>query len=89
MIDANELMRRLLMQSGGQEAVAKLQRTLQAGAGQELAKNVDSATASRIERAAQAAQAGDKNAVQAVLREIMSTPEGAALAAQLGRILGK
>ena len=31
----------------------------------------------------------DKNAAQAVLREIMSTPEGAALAAQLGRILGK
>ncbi|MGN1007910.1 MAG: hypothetical protein ACI4PV_03105 [Butyricicoccus sp.] len=89
MTDANELMRRLMAQSGGQQAIEKLQRTLQAGAGQELAKQIDPATASRIERAAQAAQTGDKAAAQAVLREILATPQGAALAAQLGRIFGK
>ena len=82
MIDANELMRKLMAQGGGQEAISRLQRALQAGAGQDIAKNIDAATASRIERAAQAAQAGD-------IAEIMSTPEGAALAAGLKRILGK
>ncbi|MBS5704523.1 MAG: hypothetical protein KHW93_11930 [Butyricicoccus pullicaecorum] len=89
MIDANELMRKLMAQGGGQEAISRLQRALQAGAGQDIAKNIDAATASRIERAAQAAQAGDKRAAQAAIAEIMSTPEGAALAAGLKRILGK
>lgn len=90
MMDANELMRRLMTQGGiQQETVAKLQRAVQSGEVQNLAKNIDAATASRIERAAQAAQAGDKRAAQTALGEIMATPEGAALAAQLRRMLGK
>ena len=48
MIDANELMRKLMAQGGGQEAISRLQRALQAGAGQDIAKNIDTATASRI-----------------------------------------
>lgn len=90
MIDANELMRKLSMMGGDQkEAIERLQRMMQAGQGQNLAKSIDSATTARIERAAQAAQAGDKRAASAAIGEIMSTPEGAALAAQLRRILGK
>ena len=92
MMDANELMRRLRMQSGDaktQDALARLQNLMDAGGVADLKKGIDSATADRIERAAKAAQAGDKGAAQAAITEIMSTPEGAALAAQLRRILGQ
>jgi|GluameStandDraft_1065615.scaffolds.fasta_scaffold36142_1 Asp-tRNA(Asn)/Glu-tRNA(Gln) amidotransferase B subunit len=91
MIDANELMRRLDMQGNSpqaKEAISRLQRAMQSGKkGQ--AQAIDSATAARIERAAKAAQAGDKRAAQAAIGEIMSTPQGAALAAQLKNLLGK
>lgn len=92
MIDANEMMRRLRMQSGDpqtQAALDRLQNVMQSGGAGNLPGNLDSATVSRIERAAKAAQAGDKGAAQAALGEILSTPEGAALAAQLRRILGQ
>lgn len=92
MIDANELMRRLKMQSGDaqmQATLERLQNVMQSGGADNLTKNIDNATATRIERAARAAQAGDKSAAQDAIGEIMSTPEGAALAAQLKRILGQ
>lgn len=90
MMDVNELMRRLMTQGGiQQETAEKLQRAMQSGEVQNLAKSIDAATASRIERAAQAAQAGDKRAAQMAIGEIMATPEGAALAAQLRRMMGR
>ncbi len=90
MFDANELMRKLMTQGGvQQDAMEKLQRAVQSGEAQNLAKQIDSSTASRIERAAQAMQMGDKRAAQAAIGEILSTPEGAALAAQLKRMMGK
>ena len=87
MMDANELLRKLKLSDGPQ--IAELQRLLQSGQGRQMAGNVDAATARRIERAAKAAQAGDKHAAQQALNEILATPEGAALAAQLKRLMGK
>lgn len=87
MMDANELLRKLKLSDGAQ--IAELQRILQSGQGRQMAGNVDAATARRIERAAKAAQAGDKRAAQQALNEILATPEGAALAAQLKRLMGK
>ena len=92
MIDANELMRRLRMQSGDpqtQAVLERLQNVMQTAGADNLKNAIDNDTATRIERAAKAAQSGDKSAAQAAISEIMSTPEGAALAAQLKRILGQ
>ncbi|MBS7224622.1 MAG: hypothetical protein KH050_04675 [Clostridiaceae bacterium] len=90
MFDANELMRKLMAQGGmRQDTMEKLQHAVQSGEAQNFAKQIDAATASRIERAAQAMQTGDKRAAQAAVGEILSTPEGAALAAQLKRMMGK
>lgn len=92
MIDVNELMRKLSMQSNDAQARAaleRLQNAMHSGGADNLKNSIDSATASRIERAAKAAQSGDKDAAQQAIGEIMSTPEGAALAARLKRILGQ
>lgn len=91
MIDANELMRRLKRQGGDAQMQAALERlqTMLQNNDTSMHKNIDSATAARIERAAHAAQAGDQKAAQAAIAEIVATPEGAALAAQLRRMLGQ
>ena len=89
-MDINELMRRLDLNDPEQRAALdQLQHTLQNGAGRRMVQAISSENAQRIERAAQAAQRGDKRAAQAAVSEILSTPDGAALAAQLNRLLGK
>lgn len=92
MFDARKLLGKL--PTGGndpktQETLRRLQNAMQSAEGQRMAQAVSRQTAEGIERAARAAQAGDKRAAQDAVREILKTPEGAALAAQLQRLLGK
>ena len=90
--DANELMRKLQMNANDpktQAAMNRLQSAMRSAEGQRMAKQIDRSTAERIERAAKAAQAGDARAAREAVGEILKTPEGAALAAQLQKLLGK
>ena len=92
MFDANELMRKLQMNANDhktQAAMNRLQSAMRSAEGQRMAKQIDRSTAERIERAAKAAQAGDARAAREAVGEILKTPEGAALAAQLQKLLGK
>lgn len=91
-MDINELMRNLKLTGADPStlaAISRLKETMTSAQGQQLAQGMSRDTAARIERAAQAAQAGDTRAAQAAVSEILSTPEGAALAARLKGILGK
>ena len=92
MLDAKELLHKLQMSQNDpkmQAALQNLQSAMQSAEGQRMARNISRQTAENIERAAKAAQAGNKTAAQDAVREILKTPEGAALAAQLQRLLGK
>lgn len=89
MMDVNDFMRRLGIQGQDSAALSRLSDLMRTPQGQQMAQHIDSNIASRIEQAARAAQAGNQQAAQAALREILSTPEGASLAASLRSILGK
>ena len=92
MFDANELMRKLQMNANDpktQAAMNRLQSAMRSAEGQRMAKQIDRSTAERIERAAKAAQAGDARAAREAVGEILKPPEGAALAVQLQKLLGK
>lgn len=92
MMDLNELARRCQQNVTDPQARATLDqavRTLQSGAGRQLAQNITPDTAARIEQAAQSAQAGDKAGALRAVSDILSTPEGAALAQQLQFLFGK
>lgn len=88
----DELMRSLQLDKidpSAKAALDRLQNAMQSAEGQRMAKQIDRATAERIERAAKAAQAGDTRRAQQAVGELLGTPEGAALAARLRKMLGK
>ncbi|NCB28674.1 MAG: hypothetical protein EOM63_02780 [Clostridia bacterium] len=92
MIDVNDLAKRCQDSVTDPQARAAMQKAmeqLKGGAGEQLARSIPPAYASSIERAAQAAQRGDKTAAMAAMQEILATPEGAALAQKLQFLLGK
>lgn len=90
MLNAKELLEQLSARTDprSKAALARLEGLLRTAEGQQLT-NVSRAAAERIERAAQAAQAGNQRAARAELEELLHTPEGAALAERLRRLLGQ
>ena len=86
MMDFNQLFNQF---SNGQNAdLARLQALLQSPQGQQFVNSVPPVLASRIQQAAEAAANGDKLTAMRMVNEILSTPEGAALAAQILRVIG-
>lgn len=92
MIDINDLARRCQGSMNDPQARAALEKAMKeikSGAGRQLSQNITPDTAKHIERAASAAQAGDKAGAMKAVSEILATPEGAALAKQLQFLIGK
>ena len=87
-----DLMRSLQLDPNDPKTKAALERlktAMQGAGGQNMAKQIDRATAERIQQAARAAQAGDARAARQALGEVLETPQGAALAAQIQKLMGR
>ncbi len=92
MIDVNDLAKRWqdsVTDPQARAAMDKAMEQLKGGMGEQLARSIPPACAASIERAAQAAQRGDQAAAMSAMQEVLSTPEGAALAQQLQFLFGK
>ncbi len=92
MFDPKELIGTLAANAenrGARQALQGLQAAAQSPEGQRMAQQISRQTADAIERAAKAAQAGDQQRARAAVQEILRTQEGAALAAQLKKLLQK
>lgn len=92
MMDLSELARRCQQNVTDPQARATIDeavRRMQSGAGRQMAQNITPGTAAQIERAAQAAQSGDKAAAMQAIQQMLNTPDGAALAKQLQFLMGK
>lgn len=89
MPNQNDILRRMAAQAGNADAVERLQAALRTPDGQKAARVISDKHADTLERAAQAAQRGDMGEAARLAKQLMQTPEGAGLAAQLKKIFGK
>lgn len=89
MPDQNEIFRRLAAQAGNPQATDQLRAALNTPDGRKAAQVISARHAAELERAAQAAQRGDMTEAARLAQQLMQTQEGAALAAQLKKLLGK
>lgn len=89
MPNQNDILRRMAAQAGNADAVERLQAALRTPDGQKAARVISDKHTDTLERAAQAAQRGDMGEAARLAKQLMQTPEGAGLAAQLKKIFGK
>lgn len=89
MPNQNDILRRIAAQAGSADALEQLQAALRTPGGQQAARIISDRHAADLERAAQAAQRGDMGEAARLAKQLMQTPEGVSLAAQLKKIFGK
>lgn len=90
--ELERLLRNLSHQSTSPEAAQaaeRLREAMQTRQGQQMAQNIVHNHSDALNRAAQLAQSGDLNGAKQAIQSLMHTPEGARLAAQLSKLMGR
>ena len=88
--DMDALFHAISQQSGGadaKQAASRLQAALHTPDGKRAAQQVMQQYSGSLEQVAHMAQAGDMEGVKRSVQQLMRTPEGAQLAAQLSKLM--
>ena len=83
--DLDALIRQISQQCGDPAAAARLKARMQ----QRAARSMFRQHGASLERAMQCMQAGDTEGAKQILQRTMQTPEGAQLAQQIARLMGR
>ncbi|MCD8355543.1 MAG: hypothetical protein LUE11_03085 [Clostridia bacterium] len=90
--DMENLLRSLSRQSGSRntsKAAERMRDAMNTPQGQQAAREILQNYGSSLEHAAQLAQSGDLNGAKKSVQSLMRTPEGAQLAAQIAKMMGR
>lgn len=71
------------------QAAERIRAAMQTQQGQQTAQNILRSHSSALEQAARLAQSGDLDGAKKSIQSLMRTPEGARLAAQLSKLMGR
>lgn len=71
------------------QAAERIRAAMQTQQGQQTAQNILRSHSSSLEQAARLAQSGDLDGAKKSIQSLMRTPEGARLAAQLSKLMGR
>ena len=88
-MDFQQLLSQMQGAGGSSPQLDRLQQVLRSEQGQNMAQSLSPEMTARVRQAAEAAQRGDLQSAGSAVAAILSTPEGAALAAQLRTLFGK
>lgn len=87
--DMDALLRQFSQQSGDPAAAARLKANMQAPQNQRAAQAILRQHGASFEQAMQRMQAGDTEGAKQIMQRTMQTPEGAQLAQQIARLMGR
>ena len=90
--DMEELMRRISRETGkpdADKAAGRMRDALNISEGQKAAQKILEGHSSSLENAARMAQAGNLEGAKKSVQELLRTPEGARLAAQIAKMMGR
>jgi uncharacterized protein YdaU (DUF1376 family) len=87
--DMEALLRQFSQQSGDATAAARLKANMQAPQNQRAAQTILKQHGASLEQAMQRMQAGDTEGAKQIIQRTMQTPEGAQLAQQIARLMGR
>lgn len=71
------------------QAAERLRKAMQTRQGQQVAQNILHSHNDAFHQAAQLAQSGDLEGAKEAIQSLLRTPEGAQLAAQLSKLMGR
>ena len=83
------LSRQQYMSPEAAQAAERIRTAMQTQQGQQTAQNILRSHSSSLEQAARLAQSGDLEGAKKSIQSLMRTPEGARLAAQLSKLMGR
>ena len=87
--DMEALLRQFSQQSGDAAAAARLKANMQAPRNQRAAQTILQQHGASLEQAMRHMQAGDTEGAKQIIQRTMQTPEGAQLAQQIARLMGR
>lgn len=87
--DIEALLRQFSQQSGDAAAVARLKANMQVPQNQRAAQTILKQHGASLEQAMLRMQAGDTEGAKQIIQRTMQTPEGAQLAQQIARLMGR
>ncbi|MDO4173203.1 MAG: hypothetical protein Q4D42_00435 [Eubacteriales bacterium] len=90
--DMENLLRNLSRKSGKPEteqAAERVRAAINTPKGRQAAQEIMKNYGGSLEQAAQLAQSGDLTAAKKSIQQLMQTPEGAQLAAQIAKMIGR
>ena len=87
--DLDALVRQISQQCGDPAAAARLKARMQNPEQQRAARSMLRQHGSSLEQAMQHMQAGDTEGAKQIMQRTMQTPEGAQLAQQIARLMGR
>ena len=90
--DMEELMRRISRETGNPDAAqaaGRMRDALNTPEGRRAAQKILEGHSSSLENAARMAQAGNLEGAKQSVQELLRTPDGARLAAQIAKLMGR
>lgn len=87
--DMEALLRQFSQQSGDAATAARLKASMQAPQNQRAAQTILKQHGASLEQAMQRMRAGDTEGAKQIIQRTMQTPEGAQLAQQIARLMGR
>lgn len=87
--DMEALLRQFSQQSGDATVAARFKANMQSPQNQRAAQTILKQHGASLEQAMQRMQAGDTEGAKQIIQRTMQTPEGAQLAQQIARLMGR